>query len=256
MAPERPESAKTDFLVGLVLKRQKEKVDRLLSSSWLSREGWKETPATETVLPTSIRQKPYYRHQSVRNRTTVINPSPSADKSVQGLRLPRLQKERVEGGAARKYQSVYVPGDVINFATVASDVLNTFAGFGLFSVRKKYGDLEELENGSDYEDKYWLLTDLVATEDEISCNEEYCSTYCDSYFVVLNNRGNMTLVSPRYIELFHKIMFLIYRSLNVMKLVENRNKFMENAMDEVARNLPCWSKDLQCPAEGVHMVNP
>ena len=110
MAPERPESAKTDFLVGLVLKRQKEKVDRLLSSSLLSREGWKETPATETVLPTSIRQKPYYRHQSVRNRTTVINPSPSADKSVQGLRLPRLQKERVEGGAARKYQSVYVRG--------------------------------------------------------------------------------------------------------------------------------------------------
>ena len=66
----------------------------------------------------------------------------------------------------------------------------------------------------------------------------------------------MTLVSPRYIELFHKILFHIYRSLNVMKLVENRNKFMENAMDEVARNLPCWSKDLQCRAEGVHMVNP
>ena len=41
-----------------------------------------------------------------------------------------------------------------------------------------------------------------------------------------------------------------------MKLIENRNKFIENARDEVAKNLPCWSEDLQRGAEGVHMVNP
>jgi len=41
-----------------------------------------------------------------------------------------------------------------------------------------------------------------------------------------------------------------------MKLIENRNKFMENARDEVAKNLLCWSKDLERRAEGVHMVNP
>jgi hypothetical protein len=104
MAPERPESAKTDFLVGLVLKRQKEKVDRLLSSSLLSREGWKETPATETVLPTSIRQKPYYRHQSVRNRTTVIsNPSETVlPSSIRRRLLTRVCKDLDYQGCRRK----------------------------------------------------------------------------------------------------------------------------------------------------------
>ena len=41
-----------------------------------------------------------------------------------------------------------------------------------------------------------------------------------------------------------------------MKMIENRNNFMEKARDEVTRNLPNWSKELQCRAEGVHMVNP
>ena len=44
--------------------------------------------------------------------------------------------------------------------------------------------------------------------------------------------------------------------LNVIKMVENRNEFMEQARDEVARNLPSWSKDLERRAEGVYMVNP
>jgi len=147
-----------------------------------------------------------------------------------------------------------VPGEIIDFATIGTDV-NTFVGFSLFSLKKKYGDFEELANGSDHEDKYWLLTDLVATEHEISCNEEYCTKYYDTYYVVLN-RGDMTLVSPRYADLFHKILFQMSKILNVMKMVENRNKFMEQARDEVARNLPSWSKELERRAEGVYMVNP
>ena len=39
-------------------------------------------------------------------------------------------------------------------------------------------------------------------------------------------------------------------------MVENRNKFMEQPRDEVARNLPSWSKDLERRAEGVYMANP
>jgi hypothetical protein len=66
----------------------------------------------------------------------------------------------------------------------------------------------------------------------------------------------MALVSPRYAELFHKILFQMSKMLNVIKMVENRNKFMEQARDEVARNLPSWSKDLERRAEGVYMVNP
>ena len=68
----------------------------------------------------------------------------------------------------------------------------------------------------------------------------------------------MTLVSPRrYVELFHKILFQMSKILNVMKMVENRNKFMEQARDEVARNLPSWwSEDLERRAEEVYMVNP
>jgi hypothetical protein len=43
-----------------------------------------------------------------------------------------------------------------------------------------------------------------------------------------------------------------------MGKVENRYKFMEQARDEVARNLPLWSKDLERTRaeEGVYMVNP
>ena len=52
------------------------------------------------------------------------------------------------------------------------------------------------------------------------------------------------------VELFHNILFHISKNLNVMKLIENRNKFIENARDEVAKNLPCWSEDLQRRAEG------
>ena len=68
----------------------------------------------------------------------------------------------------------------------------------------------------------------------------------------------MTLVSPRrYVELFHKILFQMSKILNVIKMVENRNKFMEQARDEVARNLPSWwSEDLERRAEEVYMVNP
>ena len=356
IASERPESAQSDFMVGQVLKRRKDKVDRLLSCALLT--DWETPPLTKHILPASVRVRPLTRvckdllpklqkqrieegsfcqmlrkdptirdlmvltvestshwesmemllsetgshtmekectylvgvafelldkavaapklsHESsfwwqvmrrMRDESVHSNsPTPGISKHIRSYLFQlfsgklfswarkQLGGQEVELLAKCKLQQD-VPGEIIDFATIGTDV-NTFVGFSLFSLKKKYGDFEELGNGSDDEDKYWLLTDVVATEDEISCNEDYCSKYYDSYYVVLN-RGDMTLVSPRYAELFHKILFQISKMLNVIKMVENRNKFMEQARDEVARNLPAWSKDLERRAEGVYMVNP
>ena len=79
IAPERPESAKTNFVVGQVLKRRKAKVDGLLSGLLLSHSGWQQPPQTEMVLPTPIRRPPLTR--------------------VCKELLPKLQKQRVEGGS-------------------------------------------------------------------------------------------------------------------------------------------------------------
>ena len=131
--------------------------------------------------------------------------------------------------------------------------VNTFVGFSLFSLKKKYGGFEDLENGLEQEDKFWLLTDLVATEDDMSRG-----LLAVPRFVLRHlNRGNMTLVSPRYVDLFHQILFQISRSLNVVKKIENRSNFMTNARDEVMRNLSAWSKEIQLRATGgVYMVDP
>ena len=72
-------------------------------------------------------------------------------------------------------------------SSISSFLPNDGIGFCVQgTTKKKCGDFEELANGSDHEDKCWLLTDLVATKDEISCNEDCCSKYYDSYYVVLN----------------------------------------------------------------------
>lgn len=42
----------------------------------------------------------------------------------------------------------------------------------------------------------------------------------------------------------------------MVKKIENRSNFMTNARDEVKRNLPAWSKEIQLRATGVYMVDP
>jgi hypothetical protein len=146
-----------------------------------------------------------------------------------------------------------VPGANIDFETIGLD-MNTFVGYSLFSLKKKYGIIDELAAGYEAEDKFWLLTDMIATEEDIVVNSEYVSKYYDAYYVILN-RGDMTLVSPRYAPLFHGILYQIAKSLNVKKMVEDKDKFMTIARDEVLKNLPVWSKKLQKLAEGVFLVN-
>ena len=254
IAPERPESAKTNFVVGQVLKRRKAKVDGLLSGLLLSHSGWQQPPQTEMVLPTPIRRPPLTRvckellpklqkqrveggsfveqlrrHEAIRDLMVLTLESTHwesmelflsetgsqqieeeckylvevafevVDNAVAAAKLSpkvslwwqvmkRMRDESVHrnspnptitnhvrsylfqllcdmvfvwsrkalGGeeddlAARKSKFLDIPGEVIDFDTVASDV-NTFAGFALFSVTKKYGEIEELESGSDAED--------------------------------------------------------------------------------------------------------
>ena len=67
-----------------------------------------------------------------------------------------------------------LPGANIDRMTVGTDV-NTFVGFTLFSLKKRYGNIEVLAPGYEEEDKFWLLTDMVASEAEIAMNDEYLS---------------------------------------------------------------------------------
>jgi hypothetical protein len=68
--------------------------------------------------------------------------------------------------AANPAQAV-IPGGKIDFETIGGD-LNTFVGFSLFSVKKKYGVIDNLAEGFAAENKFWLLTNLVATEEDIA----------------------------------------------------------------------------------------
>ena len=147
-----------------------------------------------------------------------------------------------------------LPGEKIKYSSVASDV-NTFVGYSLFSLKKKYGVVEELAPGYAEEDKYWLLTDMMAVEDDIRTDKGYLKTYYDTYYVILN-RGDMTLVAPRYAKFFHGMLFQIARSVNMTKMVEDKNMFLLNARAEVKKNLPVWSKTLKILSDGVHLVNP
>jgi hypothetical protein len=147
-----------------------------------------------------------------------------------------------------------LPGNVIVWATIGMDV-NTFVGFSLFSLKKKYGIIDELAAGYEHEDKYWLLTDMVAKEKNIINNPEYVSKYYDAYYLVFN-RGDMTLIAPRYANLFHGILYQIVSFLNMKNMVEEKTDFMVNARAKTKMNLPAWSKKLEQLAEGVHLVNP
>ena len=146
-----------------------------------------------------------------------------------------------------------VPGANIDHKTVGTDV-NTFVGFSLFSLKKRYGNIEVLAPGHEEEDKFWLLTDMVALEADIVDNDEYLSKYYDSYYVILN-RGDMTLVSPRYITLCHEILYKISMRVNMKKMIENKGEFVIIAREMVEKNLPAWSVELRRLSEGVHLVN-
>jgi len=133
--------------------------------------------------------------------------------------------------------------------------LNIFVGYSLFSLKKKYGNSQELEPGDENEDKHWLLTDIVAKEEDIENNEEYMSKYYDQYYSILN-RGGMTLVSPRFAGFFHRILVEITRYLNTKKMREEKDQWMKLSRQRIERDLPVWSRELQSLAEGVHMINP
>ncbi len=160
----------------------------------------------------------------------------------------------VEKAGIRQPKQELLPGAEINYSAIASDV-NTFVGYSLFSLKRKYGVIEELATGIDEEDKYWLLTDMMARESDIRTDKAYMSMYYDTYYVVLN-RGDMTLVAPRYIKFFHGVLYQIARSVNMKNMVEDTNKFMSNARAEVNHHVPAWSKTLKILSDGVHLVNP
>ena len=144
--------------------------------------------------------------------------------------------------------NVVPPGRVVKWATVGMDV-NTFVGYSLFALKKKYGIIEELAPGYEYEDKYWLLTDMVAKEKDIMDSESYVKEYYDSYFLVFN-RGDRTLIAPRYAKLFHGILYQISKLLSVEEMIEEKTEFMLKARQETRIHLPAWAKKLEVLAGG------
>jgi hypothetical protein len=97
--------------------------------------------------------------------------------------------------------------------------------------------------------------DMVAKEKDIADDDHYLEKYYDQYYSILNN-GDMTLVAPRYAHLFHGILYQITMSLNMKKMLEEKNKWMAMARERIEGNLHLWATKLQILAEGVHMVNP
>jgi hypothetical protein len=120
--------------------------------------------------------------------------------------------------------------------------LNTFFGFSLlYSLKKsRYGKYEELPEGQVFEDKYWILLDMVAKEGDIADNEEYLQMYYDQYMGVLN-QGGLTLVAPRYASIFHGILYHMALCCNTQKMAENRNEFMSIARKTVMTQVPGWA---------------
>jgi len=52
------------------------------------------------------------------------------------------------------------------------------------------------------------------------------------------------------------MLFQIARSVNITKMVEDKNMFLLKARAEVKKHLPAWSKSLLILSDGVHLVHP
>jgi hypothetical protein len=119
-------------------------------------------------------------------------------------------------------------------------------------MKKKY---EELPEGELLEDKYWILVDMVAKEGDIARNKEYLALYYDQYFGVLNH-GGLTLVAPRYANLFHGILYQIAMCCNMPKMVENRNDCMRMARKTVMDQVPGWAEKVEVLTFGLQLSIP
>ena len=128
----------------------------------------------------------------------------------------------------------------VDWKTVGMD-LNTFVGYSLFSVNKKYGTYGTLGKGEINEDKYWILLDMIAKEEDICENKEYLENHYDQYFRILNG-GGLTLVSPRYSKLFHNILFEVAKKVNVYAINTEKSEVMKKARAEIWATLPGRAK--------------
>jgi hypothetical protein len=166
------------------------------------------------------------------------------------------ENERPSGQASYLVRRNQQPAAAVtDFITVGKDV-NTFVGFSLYSLKRKYGKYDELPEGQQLvEDKYWILVDMVAKEDDIAGEEEYLTLYYDQYMGVLND-GGLTLVAPRYANLFHGILYQIALSCNTQKMVENRNECMAIARSHVMNQVPGWAVKLEALTAGLLLSKP
>jgi hypothetical protein len=164
------------------------------------------------------------------------------------------ENERPSGQASYLVRNEQPSAIVTDFTTVGKDV-NTFVGFSLYSLKRKYGKYNELPEGQLLEDKYWILVDMIAKESDIAGNEEYLALYYDQYMGVLND-GGLTLVAPRYANLFHVILYQIALSCNTQKMVENRNECMAIARLQVMKQLPGWAVKLEVLTAGLLLTKP
>ncbi len=70
------------------------------------------------------------------------------------------------------------------------------------------------------------------------------------------NDGGLTLVAPRYANLFHGILYQIVLSCNAQKMVENRNECMAIARLPVMNQVPGWAVKLEVLTAGLLLSKP
>jgi hypothetical protein len=95
------------------------------------------------------------------------------------------------------------------------------------------------------EDKYWILVDMVAREEDIASNKEYLELYYNQYCGILT-QGGMTLLSPRYAQLFHGVLYQMALCCNTAMMADNKSNCMRTArksiLDQMAGG---WAGQLQ-----------
>ena len=145
------------------------------------------------------------------------------------------------------------PAACVDYATIGRDV-NTFIGYSVFALHKHYTHEQKFNEFQVVADKYWILTDMRVKEEDIINDQDYITKYYDSYYAILN-RGGLTLIAPRYIQLFHGILFHISQYVNQTKMVEERDEFLKLARSQVMKQVPHWSLKLEAITNGLPLLN-
>lgn len=114
--------------------------------------------------------------------------------------------------------------------------VNRFVGWALFSMRTKTrkGKWAQKIDEEEADDVLELLEDMSTRESEIVDNQEYL----DKYYSLMDriyNEGGLTLVSPKYAALGHKVLIAITEHVDFDEIKSKRDQYVKDARERVAK---------------------